>query len=289
MMGDFRRNCLAWASVFKGPDLRVSSLFRFVAVAAAFLIMPQFAIGCEGLTKGLAGTVVSVTDGDTVVLDTDVVVRLIGTQAPKLPLGRDGFEKWPMADEAQAALEDMVLGKRVEVRYGGERWDRYTRALGQLFVVGEPEVWVQGAMVAAGLARVYSFPDNRACLATLMAEEGRARTMRLGIWSDPYYHVRRADRPRALLEREGHYELVEGRVLLAEEAGGGVYLNFGRVWKEDFTVLIGARAVELFAEGGLDPLVLEGALIRVRGWVEVRDGPRIEVTHPEQIEVLATR
>ncbi len=274
---------------FEGRDLRVSSLFRLVALGAALLSMPHIAAACEGLAKGLTGRVVSVTDGDTVVLDSDVVVRLIGTQAPKLPLGREGFETWPMADEAKAALERMVLGKAVEVRYGGERWDRYGRALGHLYVTGEPGLWVQDAMIAAGFARVYSFPDNRACLATLLADEGRARTMRVGIWTDPYYHVRRADRPQALLEREGHYELVEGRVLLADAAGGGVYLNFGRVWKEDFTVLIGARALELFAEAGLDPLVLEGALVRVRGWVEVRDGPRVEVTHPEQIEVLATR
>ena len=53
--------------------------------------------------------------------------------------------------------------------------------------------------------------------------------------------------------------------------------------------MIEAPALRLFAEAGLDPLVLEGALVRVRGWVDDRDGPRIEVTHPEQIEVLATR
>ena len=45
----------------------------------------------------------------------------------------------------------------------------------------------------------------------------------------------------------------------------------------------------MFERAGLDPLRLEGALVRVRGWVDERDGPRIEVTHPEQIEVLATR
>jgi hypothetical protein len=39
----------------------------------------------------------------------------------------------------------------------------------------------------------------------------------------------------------------------------------------------------------LDPLRLADALVRVRGWVDSHDGPRIEVTHPEQIEVLATR
>ena len=32
---------------------------------------------------------------------------------------------------------------------------------------------------------------------------------------------------------------------------------------------------------------LEGARNRVRGWVELRNGPRIEATRPEQIEVAA--
>ncbi len=51
--------------------------------------------------------------------------------------------------------------------------------------------------------------------------------------------------------------------------------------------MIEAPALLLFERDGFDPLVLEGALVRIRGWVDERDGPRIEVTHPEQIEVVA--
>src|SRR5690606_26128459 len=111
----------------------------------------------------------------------------------------------------------------------------------------------------------------------------------LGIWRNSFYSVRAADDPDDLLERVGGYELVEGRVLLAEKRGGRVYLNFGRHWKEDFTAVIEGPALRLFAGDDFDPLVLEGALVRIRGWVDDRDGPRIEITHPEQIEVLATR
>jgi micrococcal nuclease len=247
------------------------------------------AAGCEGLTRGPQGVVTTVTDGDTVILDSGLVIRLIGTQAPKLPLGREGFDTWPMAEEAKQALEALVLNKEVTLRYGGERIDRNGRALGHLFVDGPTPLWVQEKMVADGLARVYSFPDNRKCLAELMAAENRARTMRLGIWTDPFYTVRRADRPEALAARSGQYELVEGRVLLADEVGGRVFLNFGRHWKEDFTAVIDASALRLFADLGLDPLRFEDALVRVRGWVDEHDGPRIEVTHPEQIEVLALR
>jgi micrococcal nuclease len=233
--------------------------------------------------------VTTVTDGDTVILDNGLVVRLIGIEAPKLPRGNDTFAPWPLAGEAKAALEHLVLGKKVRLRHGGETRDRHGRSLGQLFVVGEPELWVQHRLVADGWARVYSFPDNRACIADLNAAEGRARVNRLGIWADPYYAVRRAERPQELADRSGYYELVEGRVLAAGEAGGRVYLNFGRNWKTDLTVVIDKAGLGRFSKAGLNPLRLADALVRVRGWVDTYDGPRIEVTHPEQIEVLATR
>jgi micrococcal nuclease len=270
-----------------GPNLLARDVLR-IAAAAVLAAMPlsTLAMGCDGLVDGPMGIVASVADGDTVVLDTGVVVRLIGTQAPKLPLGREDFETWPKAEESRVALEQLTLGKSVRVRHGGERVDRHGRTLGQLFVLGEPELWVQQRMIADGWARVYSFPDNRACLPQLLAAEGSARLMKLGIWADPYYLVRRADRPADLVGRLGHYELVEGRVLLADEAQGRVYLNFGRSWKEDFTAVIDKAAVRLFSRSGLDPLKLEGALVRIRGWMDDVDGPRVEVTHPEQIEVL---
>ena len=62
----------------------------------ALSMMP--AQGCEGLVAGPRGVVTGISDGDTLVLDSGLVVRLIGLQAPKLPLGRDGFEAWPLAE-----------------------------------------------------------------------------------------------------------------------------------------------------------------------------------------------
>ncbi|MEO5806538.1 thermonuclease family protein [Devosia sp.] len=260
------------------------------AMFAAVSSIAMGALGCDTLQPGPTGVVMQVTDGDTVVLQSGLVVRLVGTQAPKLPLGRDNFETWPKAEAARAALEQLALNKPVRLAYGGQSIDRYQRALAQMFVTaGDDEIWVQQAMVAQGLARVYSFPDNRQCLDELYRAEGQARAAGLGIWADPYYSLRAAERPGEILARVGHYELVEGRVLVADEASGRVYLNFGRSWKDDFTAVIDASALKLFAEAKRDPLLLEGALVRIRGWVDDRDGPRIAVTHPEQIEVLATR
>ncbi len=275
--------------IFLGHSLFKTSLVH-LATLAALNTVTVAALACEQLRMEPGGIVTSVTDGDTVILDDGRVVRMIGTQAPKLPLDRPDFPTWPLAPEAKAALEAIALNQPVRLGFGGETVDRYGRVLAHVFVEApDGEIWAQQAMIAKGLARVYSFPDNRACLDLLFAAEGRARLAGLGIWADPYYSTRAANAPGDLLARAGHYELVEGRVLLAEQSGGRVYLNFGRFWKEDFTAVIEAPALRLFAEDGLDPLVLENALVRIRGWVDDRDGPRIEVTHPEQIEVLATR
>lgn len=264
---------------------RIVLLLSIGALALAFAAP---ASGCDGLRPGPEGVVTSVIDGDSVTLAAGTTVRLIGMQAPKLPLGRPDFSAWPLADAARRALESLALDKPVRLAFGGAKSDRHKRVLAHMFVTdGDSEVWVQKAMVAQGLARVYSFADNRACVDELLAAERRARAEHLGIWADPYYSVRSADKPADLLGLAGRFELVEGRVLHAAEAGRLVYLNFGRHWKEDFTVVIDRSGQRLFEQAGLDPLRLAGALVRVRGWIEVEDGPRIAVTHPEQIEVLA--
>lgn len=249
---------------------------------------PAFSQTCETLEPGPSGRVVAISDGDTLDLDTGLTVRLVGIQAPKLPLGREGFEAWPLGDEAKALIADLTLGESVTLYYGGESRDRHGRALAHVMVEGAAgPLWVQEEMLRAGLARVYSFPDNRSCLGFLLAAEGQGRIERRGIWRDPYYAIRDAADPDAILERDGGYELVEGRVLNADRVGSRVYLNFGRYWKEDFTVVVESGGLRVFEAAGIDPLSFDNAVIRVRGWVDTLDGPRMLVTHPEQIEVLA--
>ena len=84
----------------------------------------------------------------------------------------------------------------------------------------------------------------------------------------------------------GGFELVEGRVIDVAVVRKRVYLNFGADWRSDFTVTIAPRTRRLFEAEGIDPNAYEGRMLRVRGWVKSYNGPLIEATHPEQIEVL---
>lgn len=238
------------------------------------------------LMRGPGGTVVEVVDGDTVVLDDGSEVRLVGIQAPKLPLGRANFTTWPLADEAKAVLEDLVLGQPVSLRFGGRRADRHGRRLAHLFTGAERPVWVQAEMLSRGFARAYSFADNRSCVRQLQEVEQAARGARRGIWTDPFYAVRAADDVRALEALESTFQLVEGRVHDVAIVRGRAYLNFDDNFRQDFTVSISPGDLRSFPERGASLRSLEGKTIRVRGWIARLNGPMIEVSHPEQIERL---
>ncbi|MGB1547276.1 MAG: thermonuclease family protein [Alphaproteobacteria bacterium] len=229
----------------------------------------------------MEGVVREIVDGDTVLLESGKAVRLVGIQAPKLPLDRPGFPIQPLAEEAKAALGELVLGKKVALRFAGRREDRHGRYLAHLFD-GEGQ-WVQGAMLARGLARVYSFADNRARIGEMLAIERKARGQNRGIWADPFYRVLDV---QAVGERTNRFELVEGRVRKAAVVKGRGYLNFGEDWREDFTIFLSRKTRRLFEREGIDIAAYAGKRVRVRGWVARYNGPMIEATHPEQIEIL---
>lgn len=248
----------------------------------ATLCLPASLARSGELVRDAVAHAIDIVDGDTLVLADGREVRLVGLQAPKLPLGRRNFRSWPLAEEAKQALADIALGRELVLAYGGARQDRHQRLLAHLFRADD-DLWVQGEMLRRGMARVYSFPDNRAAVADMLALEGEARAARRGIWAHPYYRI--------LDHREagGHidsFQLVEGRVFKAERRGARLYLNFAADFRSDFTIVIERRGLRLFEAVDFDPLTLQGRTVRVRGWLKEWNGPMIEATHPEQIEVL---
>ena len=118
------------------------------------------------------GTVVEVTDGDTLDVDKgdDVVtVRLYGIDAPE--------GEQPYGAEATRLASRLALGKRVTVEVRDT--DRYGRTVGMV-ILGDGTVLNQ-ALVAAGLAWWYEYyaPENR----TLQRLEERARRQDRGLWA----------------------------------------------------------------------------------------------------------
>jgi endonuclease YncB( thermonuclease family) len=226
----------------------------------------------------------AVLDGRTVRLDDGREVRLAGLEAPLEHAPGGGGA----AGAARDHLQSLVADHPLVLRGDEQERDRYGRLRAQVYAVRNgTEHWVQGEMVAAGHARVAA--GGGTCSPALLSHERAARAAALGLWSDPYYGVRRAEQPAGIAREQGRFAIVEGDVLSVRESGGTIYVNFGRRWSEDFTVTIAKRNERVFTAAGLEPKRLDRRRVRVRGWIEARGGPLIEAVRPEQIEVVERR
>lgn len=243
--------------------------------------------GAHTLAHGVAGSVI---DGRSFALADERHIRLAAIEVPPLTdAGESGAAAAGLA--AKAALAALVAGQNIALKRSGPNTDppdkdRYGRLVAHVVVARDGvERSVAGELLAQGHARVAAQVGNRECTADLLARERAARAAKLGLWADPYYVMRQAEKPAEILAERGRFTLVEGKVLSVRESGGTIYVNFGRRWSEDFTVTIPRRSERAFVAAGMAPKQLAGRSIRVRGWIEERGGPWIEALRPEQIEI----
>lgn len=251
----------------------------------------EASLACSGLTAGSARTVARVLDGETVALDDGSELRLIGALAPRAIDAGAEPGMWPAETATAGELRALLLGRTVELAFGGERNDRYGRLQAQVFVRdGDARQWVQGHLLEQGLARAYAVAGNRGCGDALLAAERSAREARRGLWSDAAYRPRPADRVAELARLRSTFQVVEGRVAGVAQVRGMIYLNFAADWRRAFSVALRRNDRALLGAGASNPKTLEGRLVRVRGWIEQRSGPSsaptIELSTAGLIELL---
>jgi endonuclease YncB( thermonuclease family) len=241
-------------------------------VALLFHAAPAMSAGCTFEPQG-EGRVAAVIDARSFRLDDGREVRLAGIE-PAIP------DK----TRAMAALSAIVRGREVTLHGEDDAPDRYGRQPAFPFLAGA-ETPVQGELLRRGEALVSTEMTNKDCAAVLAAAEAEARQAKMGTWAEPTA-IKNAESPGDILAGIGRFTVVEGKVLSVRQAGATTYLNFGRNWTRDFAVTISRRMMPAFEAAGLLPKSLENRRIRVRGYVEARRGPRIEVLRVGQIEVL---
>ena len=267
--------------------------FCWVSWMAAIVVLPTEPAGAESRPStscrsepGGSGKVRAITDGRSFTLDDGREIRLAGIEAPLLPGPGEAGTRAKAGLAARAVLESIIAGQNVELRQNDMPADRYGRTPAFVYVSGGalPES-VAHEMLARGFARVSAHVGERPCADELLARERAARQAKLGLWGEPYYVIVSAESGAELVAESGHFILAEGKVWSVRESGGTIYVNFGRQWSQALTVTILKRNERMFAAAGIEPKGLENRRIRVRGWVEERNGPRIEATRPEQIEI----
>jgi len=244
-----------------------------------------------GLVAGESGRVARVIDGDSLVLADGLRVSLSAIQAPKSER-IDEFSSWPLANEAGEALRTLTAGKIVKLFYGGDKRDRYDRAIAQVYTLdakGNPDIWLQEAMVKAGMARVYSWKGYQQDTEALYQAESEARTAKRGIWNTEntsgFYKIHNPD-PDPLAQYVDTIQVIEGVIVKTADVRRTIYLNFGSDYKTDFTIAIPKKSRRAFKNAPYDSLTLTGARVRVRGYVELYGGPIIWLNDPNRLEVL---
>jgi endonuclease YncB( thermonuclease family) len=244
---------------------------RVAVFAVSLLVLPcGSAVAACGQPDGAAVRAVSVSDGRTLQLADGRTIVLAGLEpAPAYAGARDGLAR----RVADADLRLKILDSP----------DRYGRLPALVFVNGS-ETPLQYDLLRAGLVR-FAGPAAATCRAALLAQERTARAAKVGLWGNPVYDIRQAENPAAMGAERGRFVLVQGKVLSVRDSGGTIYVNFGRRWSEDFTATIPRRLAPLFAQAGLPPQGLSGRTVRLRGVLEERGGPWIELARPDQIEL----
>jgi endonuclease YncB( thermonuclease family) len=222
------------------------------------------------LTAIGSANVAAVRDGRTLLLADGRELRLAGIEA---------------ADASRATLQALVAGHQLRLERLGPENDRYGRLVAFAFA-GDAQQSLQQVLLEQGYARVSARVGDKPCADGLLSAERAARTDRRGLWADPNFAPLSAENLTRLQAEHGRFALVEGKVLSVRESGATIYVNFGRRWTRDFTVIILRRLGRAFAAAGVEPKKLEGRRIRVRGWIEQRGGPIIAAEAPEQIEIL---
>jgi endonuclease YncB( thermonuclease family) len=244
------------------------------AVLLATAGAPAMAGGCALPPQG-EGRVVEIIDARTFRLQDGRDIRLAGIE----PAVAGGATANPTA-----ALSAIIAGREVVLRGEDDSPDRYGRQPALVFLAAS-DTPVQSLLLAQGDALLAATVTDSDCASILGHAEADARQARRGIWADPTA-IKNSESPGDILTGIGRFTVVEGKILSVRQAGATTYLNFGRNWTRDFAVTIPKRTIPAFEAAGIMLKSLENRRVRVRGWIEARGGPRIEVLRVGQIELL---
>lgn len=289
-----RRPGAVWAAA--PARLFVGSFFG--AFPSSFLLLPPL-LPQVPFAETLHGTVTHVIDGDTLVLDGYDRVRLLDINTPEL--AHDGLPAQPGGPEATAFLKTLAEGKTATLETGTRQRDDFGRILAQVYLEdtgerkdtgdgtakGSGRVWVNGALVQAGMAHVYTFPDNADKPADLLKLEAQARARKAGLWALPRWQVRDAATCCADADID-LFMLVEGRPLRTEKTRNRIYFHFGADPRTDFSFFINAKDLKYFKKAGVNDVAAfyGNKTLRVRGYLQPVNGVALRMTHPAQIEII---
>lgn len=258
----------------------LTSLFFCNTLFAQEQVMPSGDF--EGMRRTGIFTVTEIVNPLTVKLDDGRFVHLAGLNFADL----DFYDPGDLSITAMHILDDFLKDKKVALYQTKDpskgRKNRMDHHIGHL-VRTDNDIWVQGMLLSLGVARVRTTPYNPDMAKQMLSHENTAREAKSGMWNIEEHHVLS---PKEAEKHIGSYQIVEGVVNTVSMRKNRLYLNFGKNWRDDFTISISAFNLKKFTKQKLNPQQWNGKRLRVRGWIESYNGPYMDIDHPERFEAI---
>ena len=221
-----------------------------------------------------------VIDPLTLLATDGTIYKLTGLDIPGLENGTSDN-----ATQAMKGLTEFLTDQDITIYQTKDRTRGRQTRLGQSLVHAERKkdhLWVQGWLIANGFARVRTTPANPEMARDLLALEESARGQKKGLWADPQYAILT---PEAAVTKKNSFQIVEGKVFSVSTRNNETFLNFTPDWRKDFTIGILPEMRRDLSKRSIDPMSFAHKSVRVRGWIEDRNGAFISLDHAQQLEL----
>ena len=228
-------------------------------------------------------TVQKIIDGVSFLGSDNQIYRLSGIDIPDFNEAGDRA--------AQQALQGLIEGKQIRGYMTKQNNKGRTNRMGHILIhaVTKDNVWVQGFLLSNGLPRVMTTPSNPELARPMLNLENFARQTKKQLWANDNNKIITSDEA---IRHVNSFQIIEGVVNSTATVKNQLYLNFGikgqNDWRKDFTIGISPALRKSLTRQNINLMNMQGAQVRVRGWLENYNGAYINLTHPEQFEVLKT-
>ncbi len=268
-----------------GLSLAIYFAGAVVALAPAGGLRPADRL-CPG-EGGTEGRVVSVDERLELTLENGIRLKIAGVDPPRPTPGDPDLDVG-----ARDRLAQWLVGQEIRFRPLEPGPDRWGRVVAFVFAVaavstnepGPAQLPVGEALIDAGLARYEPSAAARPCRSALLAAEAGARASGLGLWADPYYAIIAAADRLSFAEKAGSSVIVEGRITGIASRRPRITLYFGPRRSGNFSVTILPHDSKTFDAAYASLAGLTGQTVRVRGLLDTRFGPQIELSDPAELE-----
>jgi len=254
-------------------------------VKRIFILLLSLFFSTCAFSSSLRIKVTKVIDGDTVKLENGQFLRYIGIDTPEIEIKKNSqfvYQPQLFSLPAKEFNKKLVEGKLVRIEFDVEKVDSYGRLLGYCFV---GDTFVNAELLKKGYAILYTRPPNIKYVDLFVKLQKEAREKKKGIWGA--LKPISSDEAYKFIHQ---IKTVRGKVVDTYQSKRCIFLNFGKDYTTDFTVVIFKDSWKYFKERNINPLTFyKGKLIEVTGKLREYNGPEIIVHFPEEINIVGSR